>query len=465
MQGGFLRPHHSGISLLQRLFDAGLICIALWLSHWVYSVELAEHNVVSAALAVFGFYFIAESRGLYASWRVGGLIDEITDLFVAWGMVVAALMIIAFMSKTSANFSRLAVTTWFIIAPFGLVMMRALIRMVLRELRRSGKNFRTLAVIGATAQGATLIEKSSAVPWTGMQSLGIYDDVKIDLVPEAIRPYVKGTITELMARVREGKVDYVYIVLPMQEEQRIVEIVDALADTTASVYVVPGLFVSDLLHSKWIHFNGIPAIEVYETPFMGINGWIKRLEDVILGSIFLAIAAVPMLVIGLAVKFTSPGSALFKQRRYGLNGEVVEVWKFRSMSVVEDGDDILQARKGDPRITPLGKFLRKTSLDEFPQLINVLQGRMSLVGPRPHAVAHNEEYRKLIHGYMLRHKVKPGITGWAQVNGWRGETETLDKMEKRIEYDLEYIRNWSLWMDIKILWLTILRGFIGKNAY
>jgi putative colanic acid biosynthesis UDP-glucose lipid carrier transferase len=447
------------------MLDAVLICVALWLSHRVYLVELDEHNVVLAALAVIAFYLIAESKGLYASWRVGGLVDEITDLFVVWGMVVVALVMIAFMSKTSANFSRLAVTTWFIVAPFGLVMTRILVRMVLRELRSSGKNSRTLAVIGATAQGATLIEKLISAPWTGMQSLGIFDDVRTDSVSQAIRPYLKGTMTDLMAMVHAGKVDYIYIVLPMQEERRIVDIVDALADTTASVYVVPGLFVSDLLHAKWIHFNGIPAIEVYETPFMGINGWIKRLEDLILGSIFLAIAAVPMVVIGLAVKLTSPGVVLFKQRRYGLNGEVVEVWKFRSMSVAEDGHDILQAKKGDPRITPLGKFLRKTSLDEFPQLINVLQGRMSLVGPRPHAVAHNEEYRKLIHGYMLRHKVKPGITGWAQVNGWRGETETLDKMEKRIEYDLEYIRNWSLWMDIKILWLTILRGFIGKNAY
>jgi putative colanic acid biosysnthesis UDP-glucose lipid carrier transferase len=203
----------------------------------------------------------------------------------------------------------------------------------------------------------------------------------------------------------------------------------------------------------------------YETPFTGADGWIKRLEDFFLGALFLAIALVPMAVIGVTVKLTSPGPAIFKQRRYGLNGEVVDVWKFRTMSVCEDDEDVLQAKKSDPRITPLGKFLRKTSLDELPQLINVLQGRMSLVGPRPHAVTHNEEYRKLIHGYMLRHKVKPGITGWAQVNGWRGETNTLDKMEKRIEYDLEYIRNWSLWLDLKIIWLTVFRGFFGKNAY
>ncbi|RME08664.1 MAG: exopolysaccharide biosynthesis polyprenyl glycosylphosphotransferase, partial [Bacteroidetes bacterium] len=167
----------------------------------------------------------------------------------------------------------------------------------------------------------------------------------------------------------------------------------------------------------------------------------------------------------LAVKLSSKGPVLFKQRRYGLDGQIVEVWKFRSMTVTEDGDNIRQARKNDPRVTPVGSFLRRTSLDELPQFINVLQGRMSIVGPRPHAVAHNEQYRKLIKGYMWRHKVKPGITGWAQVNGWRGETDTLEKMKKRVEYDLDYIRRWSLWLDLKIILLTVFKGFVGKNAY
>jgi len=465
MKKGFLRPFQSEISLLQRIIDAGLIVVALWFSHSLYVVDILEYNAVATVLAVSCFYFFAEARGLYASWRVGGIIDEISDIAIAWGMVVAVLVLIAFMSKTSANFSRLAVMTWFLVAPLGLVMARVFIRIWLREVRRSGRNTRTLAIVGANVQGMSLIEKSRNAPWMGLLPLGIYDDVLIESSSEDIRPYLKGTTAELIREVQQGKVDYVYIVLPMHEEARIAELVGAFADTTASVYVVPDMFFSDLFHARWINFHGIPAIVVYETPFMGVDGWIKRIEDIVLGTLFLSIAAIPMITIGIAVKLTSPGAVLFKQRRYGLNGEVVEVWKFRSMSVCEDGEEISQAKKGDTRITPLGKFLRKTSLDEFPQLINVLQGRMSLVGPRPHAVAHNEEYRKLIHGYMLRHKVKPGITGWAQVNGWRGETDTLDKMEKRVEYDLEYIRNWSLWLDIKILWLTLFRGFVGKNAY
>ncbi len=465
MPYGFLRPYHSGISLAQRLIDAGFISGALWVAHRIHGVDIADHNVVSAILAIFCFYVFAEAKGLYASWRIGSLIDEITDLFMTWGMVVVVLVMLAFMTKTSANFSRFVVIAWFIAVPFGLVVLRVFVRITLREMRRSGRNTRTLAIVGANAQAVNLLEKTRDTPWMGMVPIGIYDDATDVSAPDNAKAYLKGTVSDLIKRAREGNVDYVYIVLSMQQESRIVELVEAFADTTVSVYVVPDLFVSDLLHSKWTSFHGIPAIRVYETPFMGVDGWVKKLEDIILGVLFLAIAAIPMIFIGIAVKLTSPGAVIFKQRRYGLNGDIVEVWKFRTMSVSEDGEQILQAKKGDPRITPLGKFLRKTSLDEFPQLINVLQGRMSLVGPRPHSIAHNEQYRKLIHGYMLRHKVKPGITGWAQVNGWRGETDTLDKMEKRIECDLEYIRNWSLWLDFKILWLTVLRGFFGKNVY
>ena len=465
MSDGWLRPYQSELSLLQRLIDAGLVCVALWISHRLYSVIIDEHNMLSAVLAVVCFYFFAEAKGLYDSWRMGSIVVEITDLITAWGMVVVILVILAFVTKTSANFSRLVVVTWFIAAPFGLVIARVLTRTVLREMRRAGKNTRTLAIVGANAQGLRLIEKSQDAPWMGMRPLGIYDNVTYETAPDKIKTYLKGSVEDLIQEVRKGQVDYVYIALSMQEESRIMELVAALADTTASVYVVPDMFVSNLINARWTNFHGILAIRVFETPFMGVDGWIKQMEDFFLSAFFLVIAALPMLVIGMAVKLTSPGPVIFKQRRYGLNGEVVEIWKFRTMSVCEDGVEIPQAKRGDSRITPLGKFLRRTSLDEFPQLINVLQGRMSLVGPRPHAVAHNEQYRKLIHGYMLRHKVKPGITGWAQVNGWRGETDTLDKMEKRIEYDLEYIRNWSFWLDIKIIWLTIFRGFSGKNAY
>jgi putative colanic acid biosynthesis UDP-glucose lipid carrier transferase len=219
------------------------------------------------------------------------------------------------------------------------------------------------------------------------------------------------------------------------------------------------------MKGKLTEIDGIPLLSLHETPFAGADGWLKRLEDLVLATLIFLLIILPMLVIALAIKLTSPGPVLFKQHRYGLNGKIVEVWKFRSMTCCEDGDTIRQASKSDTRITPLGALLRRTSLDELPQFINVLQGTMSIVGPRPHAVVHNEQYRKLIRGYMLRHKVRPGITGLAQVNGWRGETDTLEKMEMRVKYDLAYMQNWSILLDLKIIFLTLFKGFTNPNAY
>ena len=209
----------------------------------------------------------------------------------------------------------------------------------------------------------------------------------------------------------------------------------------------------------------MPVIAICETPFTGFNSLVKRASDIVLATIIQLMLLPIMLAIALAVKLSSPGPVIFRQRRYGLYGEQIYVYKFRSMTVTEDGSNVVQAKKGDQRITKVGAFLRKTSLDELPQFINVLQGRMSIVGPRPHAVAHNEQYRKLIKGYMLRHKAKPGITGWAQVNGFRGETETLDKMEARIRFDLDYLRNWSLWLDLWIIVKTVKVVLARENAH
>ena len=219
------------------------------------------------------------------------------------------------------------------------------------------------------------------------------------------------------------------------------------------------------MQSKWRNVGSIPTLSVHDTPFYGVNTFLKRLEDVVIGSAILAAISPILAVIAIGVKLSSPGPVIFKQDRYGLDGKKIKVYKFRSMKTTENGNEVKQATKGDPRVTKFGAFIRKTSLDELPQFINVLQGRMSIVGPRPHAVAHNEEYRKLVSRYMLRHKVKPGITGWAQVNGFRGETDTLEKMEKRIEFDLRYIQSWSLYLDLKIIFLTIFKGFVGKTAY
>ncbi len=264
---------------------------------------------------------------------------------------------------------------------------------------------------------------------------------------------------------RKNGLNIIYITLPMTTQPRILKLLDDLRDTTVSINFVPDIFVTDLIQGHVDSINGIPVVGVCDTPFSGVNGFVKRVSDIVLSILILVLISPIMLAIAIGVKMTSPGPVLFVQRRYGLDGKDIMVYKFRSMSVCENGDTIRQATRNDNRITPLGAFLRKTSLDELPQFFNVLQGRMSIVGPRPHAVAHNEMYRKLIKGYMVRHKVKPGITGWAQVNGHRGETEQLEKMEARIEFDLDYLRNWSLKLDLAIIAKTVLVVAYDKQAY
>ena len=466
VSNGFIRSHTPKISVLQRLMDALLIIGSFRIIAWFYDVPLENYQLGFAVIAALCFYVVGQARGIYGSWRIGTIRSEIGEIILAWMVAFALILVMAYVTKTSANFSRRVVLTWLVLSPSLLVAARLSVRILLHELRRRGRNTRSVAIVGTSRAARQMVEKINATPWTGLVFKGYFDDLAPSgLQPTENLPELVGDLSELLLQARAGKVDAVYIALPMHEEQRILDLVNRFSDTTVSLYLLPDFFVFELMHARWISLNGLPIISIYETPFYGVDGWVKRMEDIVLSSVILIIIALPMLLVAFAVKLTSPGPVFFKQRRYGLNGEVVYVWKFRSMTVCEDGISIPQARQGDVRITPFGAFLRKTSLDELPQFINVLQGAMSVVGPRPHAVAHNEEYRRLIHGYMLRHKVKPGITGWAQVNGWRGETDTLEKMQKRVECDLQYIQSWSLWLDLKIVWLTIWRGFGGRNAY
>lgn len=446
------------------MVDVVVISISMLVAVAIYQVPLSVEYLVLTGISVFVFELLAAVKGIYRSWRMETFIAEVVSVSGVWLVTVLTLVLIGFATKTSSDFSRVTIMIWSVIVLLGLSGMRALYRAFLRALRADGRNTRTVAFAGYSKASQKMAQHITAQPWMGLRILGCFDDRSVTRLGDAELPLL-GDLKELLVQARAGQVDLVYITLPMHAERRIVKLIDQLADTTASVYVVPDIFVFELFHAQWSTVGEMPVVSVFESPFYGVNGGVKRLEDVVIGSLILLMILPLMALIALGIKITSPGSVLFKQRRYGLKGEIVEVWKFRSMTVSDNGDKVVQAKKGDARITPFGAFLRRTSLDELPQFFNVLQGTMSIVGPRPHAVAHNEEYRGLIHGYMLRHKVKPGITGWAQINGWRGETDTLDKMKGRLNCDLAYVRNWSLWFDIKIIFLTVFKGFVGKNAY
>lgn len=462
-----IRVGHGKLAAFSQLMDALFIAGSLWIVAWCYGIELQADPRFAMFWAVGAFIFFGHLGGLYHSWRGLSLRYEFGRLMIVWAMVVMVLLFVAYTAKASELYSRRVFLTWFLITPLLLVIWRGWLQIILGALRQRGFNTRNVAIVGARELGSYLARSILDTPWMGLRPLGFYDDRR----PAGLRPLVSepleviGNLETMVRHAREGKIDIVYITLPMSAEKRIQTLLAKLSDTTASVHLIPDFFIFDLLHASWGTIGNVPVVSISESPFYGVDGLIKRLEDIVIASFALTLVAIPLIVIAIGVKLSSPGPILFKQYRYGLRGNKIEVWKFRSMTVQENGANVVQAKRDDPRVTRFGAFLRRTSLDELPQLFNVLKGDMSLVGPRPHAIAHNEQYRKLIDRYMLRHKVKPGITGWAQINGWRGETDSLDKMQKRVEYDLAYIHNWSLWLDVKILFLTAFRAFNDRNAY
>ena len=467
-QPQIIRLHHSKILALFRTLDSLLIVTMLWFVLQLLNIEWVNLHTGFAISGVIIFGFFAEGNEIYYLWRGHSMTNLASRLLFAWVgtafMISMPVLLVYPFHQTSFK----AIAVWLLATPFMIIALHISRRLVLTKLRSNPSEPRRVAILGATELGLRMINSMKDMPWLGYRLVGFYDDRACSddasrrLVEDKI--VIKGDVEQLYKDSHDGKIDMVFVTLPMRAELRMHAVIDRLADTTVSPYVVPDVFNFDLLHSRLTCFQGIPALSIYDSPMVD-NSWAKRAEDIVLGMGMLAVLALPMLLIAIGVKITSPGPVFFKQSRYGMSGEKIKVWKFRSMTVCEDGDTVTQAKKGDMRITPFGGFLRRTSLDELPQLFNVLSGSMSLVGPRPHAVAHNEFYRGQIKGYMLRHKVKPGITGLAQINGFRGETETLDKMSGRIAYDLEYIRNWSLMLDLQILWGTIFKGFVGQQAY
>ena len=384
---------------------------------------------------------------------------------VRWTLLCGILLLLGYTTKTSSTFSRKLLFSWIIASPPMIVLAQYFLDIGISRLFNSADNVRNVVIAGANVIGHGLARKIESSSQLGMVVKGFFDDRSSERLSNEKSAPILGKLADIPSYLKMNGTDILFMALPIRNIKRVSELLDELQDTTASIYFVPDVFVFDLIQCRSSEIGGMPIIALCETPFQGTQAFVKNISDYVIAALVLLLTSPLMILIALAIKLTSPGRIIFKQRRYGLDGREIVVYKFRTMSVEQDSEKIRQATKNDPRVTPLGAFLRRYSLDELPQFINVLQGRMSVVGPRPHAVAHNEEYRPLIKGYMIRHKVNPGITGLAQVHGCRGETNSVEDMRRRIDYDLTYLREWSLRLDVEIIFKTIGRVFHDDMAY
>lgn len=433
-----------------------LVAIGMLLASILAFDEAFEGPYLILALLVFSLTFPGSSP---TSTSIRGLVG---DVLAGWVVVVTLLVLLGWATQTLGSFDPRVILAWSCATPIAQFIAHLVVPVVLPRLLAAENLQRVAVIAGGGELGCKLAGRIGTMPFLGIGFAGYFDDRSHERMQGVRQDECLGKLGELAAYAKTHRVDLIYITLPMASQPRILKLLEELRDTTASIYFTPDIFLSDLIQARVDAIGDIPVVAICETPFYGINGLIKWASDIVLSSTILVLISPLLLAISIGVKLSSPGSALFKQRRYGLDGREIIVYKFRTMTVLEDGDVVRQATRNDPRVTPFGAFLRRYSLDELPQFINVLQGRMSVVGPRPYAVAHNEMYRKLINGHMIRHKVKPGITGWAQVNGLRGVPDNIDQTKVCIEHDLAYLRNWSLRFDLQIVLKTIF--FVLKRA-
>jgi putative colanic acid biosysnthesis UDP-glucose lipid carrier transferase len=393
------------------------------------------------------------------------LLNAATDILISWVALLAILFLCGYATNSLHYFDNDVLLNWALATPLVQWLAVWLGRSVLRWRARQPHLRMSAVVIGAGPLGVKVATALQGDREEGRDFLGWFDDRTDERIASETGGHMLGTLKDVAPYIRSHGIKEVYITLPLGSQPRIVELLESLQGTTASLFFVPDVFGISIIQGRLQDMNGVPVVGICETPFTGTNELVKRISDVVLASIILVLISPLLAAIAIGVKLGSPGPAIFRQKRNGLDGGEITVYKFRTMRTMDNGPVVAQATRDDPRITRFGAFLRRTSLDELPQFFNVLQGRMSIVGPRPHAVAHNEIYRELIKAYMVRHKVKPGITGWAQVNGLRGETDTIDKMKARVEYDLEYLRNWSLVLDLQIIVRTLRVLVFDRNAY
>lgn len=458
---------HPVLSLAKRVVHPLVIFFSLIVA---VALEQQKFDGMHLLLGIFAFLLSSQVFDNFEFYEVSftttrrGYLNRVFNLLTAWLIVLFILGIVGLLSGVVSDYNARVLVWWGLTTPLFLLTGHSLVYAYLEMLRQRG-SIRRSVIVGANDLGYKLADRIHHQPSLMTRVEAFFDDRSDDRCETNLTSVVFGGMDDVATYVADQQIDLVYITLPMFNHPRVVELVNALRDTTASIYFVPNVFVFDPVQARLDNVSGIPVISVFETPLTGINAVHKRIFDMAVASLILLTVSPLMLLIALLVKATSKGPVMFKQRRYGVDGDEILVYKFRSMCVCEDNQVVTQATKNDARVTWVGAFLRRTSLDELPQFFNVLQGTMSIVGPRPHAVAHNEYYRKLIHGYMCRHKVKPGITGWAQINGYRGETDTIDKMEGRVIYDIAYLKKWSLWMDVNIIFRTMKLVIQDSRAY
>lgn len=455
----------NGFAFIHRFFDISIYIAVLLLCCQLYGVPFDKNYLILLLAHIAGTSYIAEALQLYRPWRINQFRHMLWQVGVLLAICFAGMISLLFLLKVSEIFSRVIIVAWYVGSAVFMLSWRLVLRSIRKIQVEHGLNLQRVAIVGLTPRGIQLYEEIKDHPELGFECIGFFDDREVARFPPEYRGLLLGNVTESVLSAQFGAISRLYIALPLHADKRIQQIVQQLGDTTLNVYLVPDFLLMSMMHGRLSSVGEIDTISVFESPHYGVQNYLKRTFDIVFSLLALILLTPLMLLIAVAIKLNSRGPVFFVQDRYGLDGKKIGVYKFRTMKVLENSGTVVQAIKNDPRVTALGAVLRRTSLDELPQFLNVLLGQMSVVGPRPHAVAHNEQYRSQVSFYMLRHKVKPGITGWAQVNGWRGETDTLEKMEKRVEYDLYYIRNWSLWFDIKIIFKTVFKGFSGQHVY
>lgn len=461
---GLLREHSSALVATLYALDWAVIATTAIAAYRIYlhSWAMPGPSVFVVGTAILLAAIIFPKLHLYRAWRGAALFDEVRALTLAWVAVLSFLFAFAFVTKMGAVFSRGWIVSWALLGWCALVIERPFIRLVLRMLRRRGFNQRQIVIVGTGELGKDLARRLAKSPWAGLQVAGFF--VADDELPGATIEgrAVLGRLADLPSYVEREGIDQVWITLALRDEDKVRQIQHGLRHSTADIRFVPDIFGFRLLNHSVTEVAGLPVLNLSTTPMTGLNRMMKALEDRLLALLILMLVSPLMLVIAIGVKLSSPGPIFYRQERVGWAGQPFMMLKFRSMPTdAEHGTGPVWARSGEKRATPFGAFLRRTSLDELPQFINVLKGEMSIVGPRPERPVFVDKFKDEIPDYMKKHLVKAGITGWAQVNGWRGDTD----LSKRIEYDLFYIENWSLWFDLKIIFLTLFKGLMNKNAY